>query len=461
MPWGSRRTALLLAVLVAIAPTRLAAQHAVQPATFSDTRLANGLRVIIVEDHFAPVFTFFVHYNVGSRDERKGRTGFAHLFEHMMFKGSENVGDGEHGITISNVGGSMNGTTNKDRTVYFETLPSNQLDLAVFLEADRMRSLEISQEKLDNQRNAVQEERRRNLDNQAYGRTNDALSTLVYDTSGYAHPTIGSMDDLNAATLQDVRDFFKTYYAPNNAVIVIVGDVDAAVALQKVRKAFESIPSQPPPPKVDLAEPPRTAERRHVIEDALARTPRLDIVYKVPPRFAADDEAVLALSAVLGSGRSSRLSKRLMTDEQLVASVFAARDGVMGPGMFRIIATLAPGKSVDAVEKAIYEEIEKIKTGPIADWEVDKARNEGRRSVVGEMTSSLQRAFQIASFATTFGDPRLVNDRLPRFARVTAADLQKAAVAYLTPENRTVVTTTPARPAPKAAGAQVEKGDQR
>jgi len=240
----------------------------------TDTTLKNGLRVIISEDHAAPVFSISVNYNVGSRDERKGRTGFAHLFEHMMFKGSENVGSGEHFVLVLNNGGGMNGTTNKDRTLYFETLPSNQLELGLFLEADRMRSLSITKENLDNQRHAVQEERRLGIDNQPYGKTFEAIDELAYDNPAYEHSVIGSMEDLNAASVEDVASFFKTYYAPNNAVIAIVGDVKTTDCLARVRKHFESIPSQPAPAPVDMTEPAQSAERRLTLDDALARLTR-------------------------------------------------------------------------------------------------------------------------------------------------------------------------------------------
>ena len=203
---------------------------------FTDTRLKNGLRLILSEDHGAPVFSIVVNYNVGSRDERKGRTGFAHLFEHMMFKGSENVGQNEHPYLMFMNGGTMNGTTSKDRTMYYETLPANQLDLALFLEADRMRALTITKENLDNQRNAVQEERRLGVDNQPYGKTFEAIDELAYENFAYEHSVIGSMADLNAATVEDVAAFFMTYYAPNNAVIAIVGDFDTKTALSKAEK---------------------------------------------------------------------------------------------------------------------------------------------------------------------------------------------------------------------------------
>src|SRR6185503_19980704 len=202
-------------------------------------------RLIISEDHAAPVFSIVVNYNVGSSDERKGRTGFAHLFEHMMFKGSENVGQNEHPYLMFMNGGTMNGTTSKDRTMYYETLPANQLDLALFLEADRMRSLTITKDNLDNQRNAVQEERRLGVDNQPYGKTFEAIDELAYENFAYEHSVIGSMADLSAASVDDVAAFFKMYYAPNNAVVAIVGDVDPKTTLAKVEKYFGGIAAQP------------------------------------------------------------------------------------------------------------------------------------------------------------------------------------------------------------------------
>jgi predicted Zn-dependent peptidase len=410
---------------------------------FTEAKLANGLRVIISEDRAAPVYSVVVHYLVGSKDERKGRTGFAHLFEHMMFKGSENVGPGEHFMQVFINGGTMNGTTNKDRTLYYETLPSNQLDLGIFLEADRMRSLAITKENLDNQRNAVQEERRLGVDNQPYGRTFEAVDTLAYDNPAYEHSVIGSMEDLNAASVEDVASFFKTYYAPNNAVLAIVGDVDTKTTLEKVRKAFESIPAQPAPPKVDLTEPPQKAERRQRLDDPLARLARLDIVYKVPPRLTADDDALQVLGTVLSSGRSSRFFQKLVREQQLAPNVNAGRDGAIGPGLFRVVGTVTPGKTAEALESAVLAEIERVKTEPIADWELEKARNNAKRAVVGGLTSSLQRATQLAEFAASYGDTSLINERVNRLMKVTAADVQRVAKTYLTAENRTVVVTVP------------------
>src|SRR5947199_10289523 len=232
------QTLLSATLLVALTGTALAQAGRSIHVDLKETRLANGLRVITVEDHSAPVIAVNVTYNVGSRNEKPGRTGFAHLFEHMMFQGSENVGKSEHFILVLNNGGNMNGTTNEDRTNYFEALPANQLELALFLEADRMRSLLVTQENLDNQRHAVQEERQIGLDNAAYGKSGEVQQELMYDNFGYKHDTVGSMADLNAASVEDVKAFFKMYYAPNNATLTVVGDFKTPYAPPTVKKYF-------------------------------------------------------------------------------------------------------------------------------------------------------------------------------------------------------------------------------
>ena len=418
---------------------------------FTDTRLANGLRVIIAPDHHAPVFSIAVNYDVGSRNERQGRTGFAHLFEHMMFKGSANVGAFEHPLLVFNNGGNMNGTTNKDRTLYFETLPSNQLDLALFLEADRMRSLDITRENLDNQRNAVQEERRLGLDNQPYGRTNEVLDELAYDNFAYEHSVIGSMQDLNAASVEDVAAFFKTYYAPNNAVLSLAGDLEPAPTLAKVRKYFESIPRQPAAPAVDLTEPRQTAERRQSLDDALARLTRLDIAYKVPPSLTPDDDALSVLTTVLSGGRSSRLFETVVRQRQLAPQINAGKGESRGTGLLRIVAPLSPGQNADALEAAIDAEIDKLKSAPVADWEMEKARSSARRTLVASLDSSLQRAILLSQYALFYDNPGLINTRADRIAAVTPADVQRVARQYLVRENRTVVVTHP-KPAPAEGG---------
>jgi predicted Zn-dependent peptidase len=439
------RTAALAAFLVIPLAAARAPESAPAPGdvTFTDTRLKNGLRVIIAEDHNAPVFSIAVSYNAGSRDERKGRTGFAHLFEHMMFKGSENVGPGEHFTLIFNNGGDMNGTTNKDRTLYYETLPTNQLDLGLFLEADRMRSLAITKDNLDNQRNAVQEERRLGVDNQAYGKTFEVIDSLAYSNFSYQHSVIGSMTDLSAASVEDVTAFFKTYYAPNNAVIAIVGDVKAVDCLAKVRKYFEAIPSQPAPSEVDMAEPAPSGEKRLTLEDPLARLSRVDLSWKVPSSGSADNDAISVLATVLGSGRSSRFYEQVVRQQQLASNVNAFKGESRGPGLFRVSITVAPGKNAADAERAVLAEIEKAKQAVAADWEIEKARASARRALVGGLQSSLQRAVLLSQYALFYNDPARVNTSAQRIAAVTAADVQRVARQYLTTENRSVVVTVP------------------
>jgi predicted Zn-dependent peptidase len=389
------------------------------------------------------MFSIVVNYNVGSRDERKGRTGFAHLFEHMMFKGSENVGPGEHPYLMFMNGGSMNGTTNKDRTMYYESLPANQLDLALFLEADRMRSLAITKANLDNQRNAVQEERSLGVDNQPYGKTFEKVDDLAYENFAYKHSTIGSMADLDAASVEDVAAFFKTYYAPNNAVIAIVGDVEAKSTIEKVRKYFEAIPSQPAPPAVDMAEPAQAEERRATLEDPLARLTRIDMAYKVPPSSSPDDDALTVMATILSGGRSGRFYEAIVREKQLATNVSAGSSESRGPGLFNIVGMTQPGKSVADLEAAIDTEIEKLKTGPIADWEIEKARTGARSGFVNSVGSSLQRAVLLSQYAMFYDKPDLINTRAESIAKVTAADVQRVARQYLVKTGRTVVTTGP------------------
>ena len=410
---------------------------------FKETTLKNGLRVITVEDHSAPVVAISITYNVGSRNERKGRTGFAHLFEHMMFKGSENIGSGEHFLLVFNNGGTMNGTTNEDRTNYFEALPANQLDLALFLEADRMKSLAITKENLDNQRNAVQEERRLGVDNQAYGKTQERMQELVYDNFAYKHSVIGSMEDLSAATVDDVSEFFKMYYAPNNAVLVLVGDFKTDEALAKIRANFESLPRQPNPPDVDMAEPAQKAERRDSLEDMLARAPRIDVAYKAVQGNTADFYALQVLANVLQSGQSSRLYQKLVKEKEMVTGVGGFMDEKRGTGGFYTNATLRAGSKPEDVEAAIYAEIERLKKEPIADWELQKAKNTSRRNIVNSLQSSLSRAITIGQYTVYYNDPGLINTRLDKVAAVTKEDVQRVANKYFADTNRTVVVTMP------------------
>jgi predicted Zn-dependent peptidase len=420
------------------------AQTKIPPVKFSDTRLSNGLRVIIAEDHYAPVFAIAVSYEVGSKDERAGRTGFAHLFEHMMFKGSENVGSGEHFFLIFNYGGNMNGTTNTDRTVYYEVLPKNQLDLGLFLESDRMRSLAITKDNLDNQRNAVQEERRLRLDDQPYGKAQERFDELAFDNFAYHHSVIGSMTDLDAASVSDVQAFFRTYYAPNNAVLALVGDLDTRATLAKVEKYFSTIPKQEAPQRVDLTEPEMKGERRETVDDKLARLAQLTIAFKIPPATSADAQPLSALGQILGGGESSRLYQKLVKEKQLCSSIGSGAASRMGAGLFRITCTVRPGQKIEEAESLISEEIAKLHSAPVTDKELKRVRTSARRSAVAVRESALSRAMSLADNAANYNDPNRINTLTDKMTAVTAADVERVTKAYLRNDNRVVMYTLPA-----------------
>lgn len=410
---------------------------------FKQYTLKNGLRVLLVEDHRAPTFSISVTYNVGSRDEKPGRTGFAHLFEHMLFQGSENVGKGEHFILVQNNGGSANGTTNSERTNYFETLPANQLELGIFLEADRMRAPSITQANFDNQRLTVQEERRQSYDNRPYGKTYEAVIDLAYDNFPYKHSTIGSMEDLNAATIDDAAEFFRTYYPPSNAVLALVGDFKTDVALHLIKKYFEPIPAQAPPSPPDTTEPEQQRERRKMIEDGFAQTPRLDVVYKIPPGNTPDWYALDVLGRVLSSGVSSRLYQKFVKDREIALSVYADANEQRGPSLFWVSLMARPNTDLGELEKALDDEIARLTNEPVAEWEMKKVQMQLRRERAQRLYSSRSRANSLGHFSVYYNDPEMINSLWHKYEKVTRADLQRVARVYLKATNRSVVATMP------------------
>jgi predicted Zn-dependent peptidase len=438
-------------ITVAAAPRRAAPAAGPEAAPASQDvhipiaqyTLKNGLRVVLSEDHAAPTVSLCRTYDVGSRNELPGHTGFAHLFEHMMFQGSENVGKGEHLIMVRVNGGDVNGTTTDDSTNYYERVPANQLDMALFLESDRMKALRITQANLDNQRSTVQEERRLRMDNQPYGKTNEVIENLAYDNFAYKHSTMGSMEDLNAASLDDVAQFFKTYYAPNNAVLTLVGDFKSPEALAKIKKYFEDIPQQPAPPSVDMAEPAQTAERRATVEDSFARLPRLDIVYKTVPANTADFYALDMLGDILFSGPSSRMYQKLVKEKMLALNLAGGMDLRRGPALFQAFALLKPGEDSGEVEKMIYEEFDRVKKDGVTPEEMRKILIQDRLQQAESMTSTMSRARTLGEYAVYFHDPDLINTILAKYSEVTPADIQRVAREYLGDAQRTVVLTTP------------------
>ncbi|MGB9179537.1 MAG: pitrilysin family protein [Pyrinomonadaceae bacterium] len=406
--------------------------------------LENGLRVILSEDHAVPVVSVAVYYNVGSRNEKTGRTGFAHLFEHMMFQGSENVPKAAHFQYISNAGGTMNGTTSTERTNYFETLPANQLPLALWLESDRMRSLKVTQENLDNQRNAVQEEKRLRYDNQPYVNGFLLMSELVFKNPANAHSTIGSMADLDAATVEDVQEFFRIYYAPNNAVLSIVGDFDSKEARTLVEKYFSTIPSQSEPPAVDVSEPVEVAKLYEDYTDPLAPVPAFIIAWKIPPRRTPDYYALVLATDVLVEGDSSRLYQKLVKGEESVLQIQGGLDERRGPSSIFFFAVPKPDKDIEQIRQTIFDEIKRLaEEGPTAE-EMEKLRNGLGNDAVRSRQSSLFRAQRLAEFALYDGDPNLFNTELERYLSVTPAQIKETAARYLNTENRITLDITPA-----------------
>ena len=450
-------TPLLLAVCGTFAPAQQPAPKKLPRIQFSDTRLDNGLRVIIEEDHYAPVYAIAVSYAVGSKDEKAGRTGFAHLFEHMMFKGSENVGAGEHFFLVFNYGGNMNGTTNTDRTLYYEVLPKNQLDLGLFLESDRMRSLAITKENLDNQRQAVKEERRLGLDNQPYGRSSERLDELAFDNFAYHHSVIGSMEDLDAASVEDVQSFFRTYYAPNNAVVAIVGDVDTKDTLARIQKYFGNIPRHPAPTRVDLTEPEMKGERHEAMEDKLARLSQVSIIYKIPSAASDDSPALSVLGSILGGGETSRLYQKLVKEKEVCSGINAGAATRLGPGSFRITCTVRPGKTLKEAESLIAEEVSRMDAAPVTEQELKRVQTSSRRSAVAIRESALSRAATLADDAALYNDPNRINTTPEKLLAVTAADVQRVAQKYLRTGNEIYMETTPATPPPAPAMQPVPK----
>jgi zinc protease len=403
--------------------------------------LKNGLCVLLWPDHRIPVIATAVFYNVGSRNEKEGKTGYAHLFEHMMFQGSGNVGRGEHMALIEENGGGMNGTTDKEITRYYEQLPANQLNLALFLESDRMRGLALTQESLDNQRSTVKEERRLRVDNAPYGTTNLAIDNLVHDSFAYKHSIIGSMEDLNAASLNDISEFFRIYYAPNNAVLSIAGDFDEKTILAKVEKYFGAIPSQPAPPVPNIAEQPIVAERHLALTDNFAAQPEVNIVYKTVIGNTPDWFALYVASSILAGGESSRLYQRLVKEEQLAVSVSSDLDDGRTPGDFDISVVLRKSASMEAVEKAVADEIAKLQAGPVQPWEVEKVRNGATLQSAKIRQSAIALAYFMGQSQMLYHDPLAIIDRANYIKMVTGEQVSAAARKYLKPSGRVTIET--------------------
>ena len=427
---------------------------------FTESRLPNGLRLIISEDHLAPVAAVNVWYGVGSKHEEKGRTGFAHLFEHVMFQGSAHVGKAEHIALVQAAGGTMNGTTWLDRTNYFETMPSHQLELALWLEADRMGTLldALSQENLDNQREVVKNEKRWSYDNRPYGSwVEKMLGSIFPEEHPYHHPTIGSMEDLDAASIEDVSAFFRLHYAPNNAVLSVVGDVDPARVRDWVEKYFGSIPSNPNLPVAlpDMTLPPRIgSEIREVVPDRVP-LPRIHWGFRGPvfgdPRLDALDLA----GQILAGGKGSRLHRRLVREERLAQDVALFSMGLVAGGSVTAgWATARPGVDLVQLETAYWEELEKLGREPVSDDELARAKALTEADELGALQRVDEKADRLSMYATLFDDPGMVNRILPRYLSTTAEQIRAVAADVFAPENRVVLTYLPAAGADAMTSAE-------
>jgi predicted Zn-dependent peptidase len=416
---------------------------------FTQERLANGLRLVLNEDHLAPVVGVNIWYDVGSKHEVTGKTGFAHLFEHVMFQGSRNVGKAEHIALVQAAGGTMNGTTWLDRTNYFETLPSHQLELALWLEADRMGTLleALSQENLDNQREVVKNEKRWSYDNRPYGSWNEKLQAHLFpENHPYHHPTIGSMEDLDAASVDDVSAFFRTYYAPNNAVLAIAGDFEPRQAVAWAERYFGGIPANPSiPPLGDLALPPTLGEeRRETVPDRIP-LPRVYFGFRAPPFGDTRLDALEVAGQILAGGKGSRLHRRLVRDERIAQDVVAFVLGFVGGASIAAgWATARPGVSVERVEAAYEEELDRLGRELVTDVELARARALIETEELGALQRVEERADRLAMYATLFDDPDLINRQLERYLAVTAEQIRDVSALVYRPENRVVLTYVPA-----------------
>jgi zinc protease len=457
------RTARLIgtALLAVAAPAMAADALKVTPPKLEvrEHKLANGLDLLMYEDHSVPVATVQVWYHVGSKDEKKGRSGFAHLFEHLMFKGSAHLGSEEHKNFIASIGGRYNATTDFDRTLYFQSIPSNYLERVLWMEADRMSSLNVSEENFKSERDVVKEERRLRVENPPFGRLFEVVLDKTFTTHPYRINSIGSMADLDAATIQDVRDFHSLYYVPNNATLVVSGDFAPGQVIQWAEKYFGPIPKGKPIPREIASEPAQKAERRAVDYHANTPLPAVVITYHVPQAGHPDTYALQVASNILSSGESSRLYRRMVYEKQM--AVAAGGDAILleDPGVFFFYSILQGGKPEDG-EKELIAGAEELRSTPVSEADLVKAKNQLISALVFGRQTGADKADAIGYARVILGDVSYVNRQLAEFQKVTAADVQRVARTYFSPENRTVVYMLPEamRPGAKPGGTPGQPG---
>ena len=410
------------------------------PVTYEQFALANGLTVILHHNSASPVAAVMVMYHAGSRIETPGRTGLAHLFEHLMFKGSEHIADGDHFRLLQEVGAVVNGSTSEDRTNYYEVVPSNCLELALWLESDRMGFLPgaVDQAKLDNQRDVVKNERRQNYDNVPYGTAYETIAREVYGPGHpYSWPVIGSMEDLSEASLEDVKAFFRTYYAPNNACIVISGDFLRDQVTDWIGKYFDPLPRGSSLARPALS-PALLHEARHLVSEESVQLPRLFLAWPGPARGTRDDALLDVLTTILSSGKNSRLYRPLVFEKKIAQSVSAYTEGKEIAGMVTIDAIAKPGTGLGEIEKVVHEVIDTLITGGVADREIESAFNGKEAQLAGRLTTALGIAGGLATSFTMTGDAENFNREIARFQGITPGELLAAGRAVFSPSHVTL-----------------------
>jgi zinc protease len=405
--------------------------------------LPNGLRVILSEDHSTPIVHVSLWYHVGSKNEKKGRTGFAHLFEHMMFKGSQNVEPEAHTSIIASVGGQSNAYTEEDTTVFWQTLPAQYLPLALWLEADRMATLRIDEETFKREVEVVKEERRMRVENQPYGRLNEIIFDSAFTTHPYKHPVIGSIADLEAASIADVRDFHDMYYVPENATLTIVGDFDTTQALQFVNQYFARVPKAARPVPRDIPKEPKWTKERRVTVEETWPLPAVVVAYQITYDGHPDAYPLHMASKILSDGQSARITRELVYNKRLALTAFGQGKLIEDPNLFFAVAIVQPGRTVADAEKALIAELEKLKNEPVTAHELQRAKNQFARDYVIGRESNQEKALHLAHAAVIHNDITTADGEFDIFMNVSAADIQRVAKTYFTPENRLVLTIMP------------------
>jgi len=452
MSWLSRpRTAAVVAGLIvatAIQPSSAASRP--PKFQYQITTLPNGLTVVLSEDHSTPIVHVNLTYHVGSKNERPGRTGFAHLFEHLMFKGSKNVQPEAHTSMLASIGGQSNAYTTDDETVFWETVPAQYLPLCLWLEADRMATLRIDKDTFENEREVVKEERRMRIDNQPYGRLNEIIYDQAFTVHPYKHATIGSMQDLEAASVEDVRDFYQTYYVPANATLVLVGDFDSSQALQLVMQYLGRVPkAEKPVPRDIPQEPPQTKEKRVTLQEPWP-LPAVVVAYHVTKDGNPDSYPLHIAAKVLSDGQTSRIYTKLVYEKQMAVAAFGNANLIEDPNLFYAVAIVAPGHTPEEVSNALITELDRLKAEPITDRELQRTKNQFARDYIMGRESDQQKAGQLSHAVVIHGDIRTADGEFDIFQNITIADVQRVARTYFRPENRMVLTLMPSG----KAGAQ-------